>query len=327
MVGEISLQEFLPKKRKVKQKKKFKIKKERALVYLGIILTLFFVVFSFINITKEKVNNWLVKLEELEVGEVTNSVLLDAIVIKEETVLVAPVSGELEALISEGNRIGVSGMVAKVRGGYNSQFDERADYNIIAPTAGLVSYEVDGFEQMLTRENYSQLDLAKLSIDNSSKKIASKSVVDKGEPVGKIINNLQPVNLFVFFAEEKVGQALEQGQKVKLKIGDSSVDMVTAKVIHVEGNGDRGTALLELQEFQEELYYLRKIQVELILEHYRGLIVNERAIIYQHDEPGLMIVDKNNSYKWQPVSVKGQINSDMVISGLNSGTSYIVNPR
>jgi putative membrane fusion protein len=325
-------QEFLTKntrnnKNKIKLRKQ---RKERAilLVITGIILI--FVSLSLINFTKSWIGERLVKLAELEEKELITTVTLTGYILKDESLLFAPVAGQLEIIALEGERIGVGGTVAKITGGYDSKFENRAMQEILAPTAGIVSYEIDGFESILDINSYHELELIKMPEPIKLQHMIINRV-EKGQPVGKIINNLKPVGILVFLEsgeeQEQVQLAVQQNSQAIFKLGDGSLEFVPARLVRANLGENKGMMIFETSGFYQDLYHLRKINLELVLEHYRGLVVGEQALVYEQDKPGLITVDRNNTYIWQPVDITGQIGSELVITGLRKGTNYIKNPR
>ncbi|MDW7675902.1 MAG: HlyD family efflux transporter periplasmic adaptor subunit, partial [Bacillota bacterium] len=201
----------------------------------------------------------------------------------------------------------------------------QANAVIKAPVAGLVSYQIDGLEKILTINNYDQLDWSKLPNQERDLVPSLANHFDRGQPVAKIINNLVPMKLYITLPEPDIDISI--GDALKFKIGDESLELIQGKVIAVEGNLNSRGVLLTLDSFVEEFLNVRQLDLELVLEHYSGLIVEKEALLYENNEPGLMIANRDNTYKWQPVEIIGQIDNKVAISGLAKNTKYISNPR
>ena len=321
-------QDFLKDRRKnqsiVKKRKKLIWRKERTLLFLVILLVVFFMGFSGYNYLSKQIENWLVQIEELSTGEIMRTVPLEALVVRDEKIVYAPFTGSLELAVAEGQRVSVGGILGTVKGGFDSQFTNQQMLPLRAPVAGLVSLQIDGLESILTTGSYKELDLAKLPIDSAATP-ALKEIVERGQPLVKIINNLKPINLIVPFENQDIVD-LAKGEVVNFKWGDSSVELLSARVLDVQTNEDKGVIVLEVGSFVEELLNIRQISLELVLERYSGVIVEESSIVYRLDQPGLMIVDRQRSYQWQEVEIIGQIDSRIAVAGVNAGTKYVKNP-
>lgn|GEM_PF-5032349 len=314
-------------KNRVKLRKQ---KKKRAFLLVIAVIILVFVSHSFINHTKSWIGERLVKLAELGEKELITTVSLTGYILKDESLLFAPIAGQLEIIALEGERIGVGGTVAKITGGYDSKFENKSMQEILSPAAGIISYEIDGLESILDINSYHELELIKMPEPIRLQNMLIHRV-EKGQPVGKIINNLKPIGILVSLEskeeQEQVQLALQQNSQVLFKLGDGSLEHVPARLLRANLGENQGMMIFETNVFYQELYQLRKINLELVLEHYRGLVVSEQALVYEQDKPGLITVDRNNTYLWQPVDITGQIGSELVITGLRKGTNYIKNPR
>jgi putative membrane fusion protein len=325
-------QEFLIKNTRVnKNKIKWKKQRQKQAVLLAVgCLLLIFLALSLINYTKSWVEERMVKLAELEERELIATIALNGYILKDELLFFAPIAGELEIIALEGERISAGGKIANIKGGYDSKFEQRSLKEILAPAAGIVSYEIDGLESILDIKNFHQLELVAIPEPGKSQN-ALINQVEKGQPVGKIINNLKPIVILVFLESEEekkqVQLALQQNSQALFKVGDGSLQFVPVRLLKAHLGTGQGMMFFETNGFYQELYHLRKINLELVLEHYRGLVVDEQALVYEYEQPGLITVGKNSTYSWQPVDVVGQIGSELVITGLKQGTNYVKNPR
>ncbi len=157
------------------------------------------------------------------------------------------------------------------RKGYESQLNSDAEY-VTAPMSGIVSYKVDGFEEMLTPENFSTISVEYLeNLDLKTGKIVATN-----EECGKVIDNFSCYVATISTSEE--AKQAEVGNKVKIRLSNN--EQVSAEITNIIKDNDEKTLLiLKLEEQIEELINYRKISFELIWWDSSGLKVPNQAIV------------------------------------------------
>ena len=157
------------------------------------------------------------------------------------------------------------------RKNYESQLNSGAEY-VKAPISGIVSYKVDGLEDVLTPDNFSSLSKKYLEdLDLKTGKIVATS-----EECGKVIDNFYCYIALVTSSEE--AKQAEVGKKVKVRL--SSNTEVEAEITNIvkEENEDI-LIILKLENQIEELINYRKISFNLIWWSDSGLKVPNQAIV------------------------------------------------
>ena len=154
---------------------------------------------------------------------------------------------------------------------YESQLNSGAEY-VQAPISGIVSYKVDGLEDVLTPDNFSSLSKEYLeSLDLKTGKIVATN-----EESGKVIDNFCCYIATVVSSEE--AKDAEVGKKVKVRLSNNTE--VEAEITNIikEENEDI-LLVLKLQKQIEELINYRKISFDLIWWDDSGLKVPNQAIV------------------------------------------------
>ena len=157
------------------------------------------------------------------------------------------------------------------RKNYESQLNSGAEY-VKAPISGIVSYKVDGLEDVLTPDNFSSLSKKYLEdLDLKTGKIVATS-----EECGKVIDNFYCYIALVTSSEE--AKKAEVGKKVKVRL--SSNTEVEAEITNIvkEENEDI-LIILKLEKQIEEFINYRKISFNLIWWSDSGLKVPNQAIV------------------------------------------------
>lgn len=167
---------------------------------------------------------------------------------------------------------------------YESKLNSGAEY-VKAPISGIVSYKVDGLEEVLTVENFGALSkeyLEKLDLKTGK-------MVATNEEYGKIINNFECYIATVSSSEEAKQAKIEQQVKIRL----SNNEEVMAKITNIiEENDGEVLIILKLTKQVEELINYRKISFDLIWWSRAGLKVPNQAIV---EQDGLKYVVRNRA--------------------------------
>lgn len=152
---------------------------------------------------------------------------------------------------------------------YENQLNSGAEY-LNAPISGVVSYKVDGYEEVLSPNNFSNLSeemLKKLDIKTG------QIVADSTEG-GKIINNFQCYIACVL--DSKEAKTAKLGTKVKIRLPNNLE--VSSSVEYISNEDENVILVLKLTEQVQELVSYRKISFDIIWWSHSGKKVPNGAI-------------------------------------------------
>lgn len=157
------------------------------------------------------------------------------------------------------------------RKGYESQLNSGAEY-VKAPESGIVSYKVDGLEDILTPDNFSSLSKEYLEdLDLKTGKLVATS-----EESGKVIDNFSCYIVTISVSEE--AKNAEVGQKIKVRLSNNTE--IPAEITNIIREHEQETVLiLKIEKQIEELINYRKISFDLIWWDDSGLKVPNQAIV------------------------------------------------
>lgn len=158
---------------------------------------------------------------------------------------------------------------------YENKLNEDSEY-INAPESGIVSYRVDGLEDVLKMENFSQLNKNFLESLN----LKTGQIVAGSEEVGKIIDNYQ-CNI-VFNSNSKEALNAKVGDNIKIRLQNS--DIINAKVQNIinEEDGSKTISINVLKNV-EKINSYRKISFDIIWWDAEGFIIPNEAIKKEDD--------------------------------------------
>lgn len=179
------------------------------------------------------------------------------------------------------------------RTSYENKLNEGAEY-VTAPKSGVVSYRVDGLEDVLSVDGFSKLN--KKFLDDL--KLKTSQVIATSEEKGKIINNFK-CYLACYIKSDKAREA-KIGDKVKIRLPNSKETTATVEYISLEE--DNGVLLVfGLENYVEELISYRKIAFDIIWWSDKGLKVPNSAIV--KDENDISYVVRNRAGYYEKIYV------------------------
>lgn len=152
---------------------------------------------------------------------------------------------------------------------YENQLNSGVEY-LNAPISGVVSYKVDGYEDVLSPKKFSDLS------EETLKKLDIKTgqVVADSLESGKIINNFECYIACIL--NSKQAKEAELGAKVKIRLPNN---VEVSSTIEYISNEDENTILiLKLTEQVQELVSYRKISFDIIWWSHSGKKVPNGAI-------------------------------------------------
>ena len=154
-----------------------------------------------------------------------------------------------------------------------------------APNAGLVSYRIDGTEEILTVNEQKDFSyITKDILDGID--IKSGSIIPINTEQGKIIDCFEAY-IAIYMDTERASFA-EIGEKVQLRIESTSVvDAELCAINQVEGDENSRILVFKIEDDIEKYLEYRRVQIDIIWWEYDGLKISNSAII---EEDGLSYI-------------------------------------
>ncbi|MDD4169115.1 MAG: HlyD family efflux transporter periplasmic adaptor subunit [Desulfotomaculaceae bacterium] len=260
------------------------------------------------------------RVQFLSIQEVTATTSLEGILFKEEKVVTAPVTGQLQFISEDGTRLGVGAKAAQI----TVAEQEFSSLNVFTPTAGIICHHLDGLENILSPGNLDLLDLSHREKLTGKPVVMSKQV-EKGQPLFKIIDNLAPP---VIYAEiPKKDFPLDLADKHGRLSAAWEDQALSIKLREAREQGDRWAGFFLLADYPESLLHYRKVRLTVTTGKLKGLLVPAGAIVYRDDIPGIYMVVKKKA-RWVAVKPEGELNGMVAVAGrgLGEGDRYVSNP-
>ena len=165
---------------------------------------------------------------------------------------------------------------------------------IAATESGIVSYRVDGLEDVLKTDNFNNLNkdfLEKLNLKTGQ-------TVTSSEEMGKIINNYECY--IIFNSDSNEAKETQVGKNIKIRLQNSNI--VKAKVENIKDEEDGSkTITIKITEDVEKLIAYRKISFDIIWWDATGFRIPNDAI---KEQDGLAYVVRNRNGYYNKMLVK-----------------------
>lgn len=172
------------------------------------------------------------------------------------------------------------------RSEYENQLNNGSEY-LKATKAGVVSYRVDGLEEVLTTENFGNLSKK----DLEGLKIKTGQIVSTSNESGKIINNFECYIAFIL--KTKNAEEIKVGDTLKIRL--SNEQKINAKIEYIsKENENENLIVLKIQKSVEELINYRKISFDILWWDVTGLKVPNEAIKQENEDLNYVIRVRNN---------------------------------
>lgn len=190
-----------------------------------------------------------------------------------------------------GKKIGFVGQVTenkeikdliKQREKLENQLKNGTEYQT-APISGIVSYRVDGIEEILSKDKLNGINEQYLN----SLDLKTGQIVSASNECGKVIDNFKCY--IAITMDSKEAMAAKVNDKVKLRIANEEE---IAKIIQINEESGKRTIIFQINKMSEYLMNHRKIELDVIWWDVNGLKVPNQALI---QENGLYYVMRNKA--------------------------------
>ena len=297
----------------------------KALRKLTLLIIATYVIFLTYGFVRDLVVTRLAKAEQVQRGVLQTTVQAKGLLIRNEKIVPAPRTGTLKVIAAEGERVRVGGLVAQV---VVTSLDSKTGetvFNITAPKAGLVSYHLDGLEDIYTPKTIKELDLNKTdTIKTTPLEYTPGSHVEEGKPVLKIVNNLEPVSIIASLSGEL---KLPKGQKkLLISFGSDETGSSQGTLVDQKFRGKTNQILFSIASYDNVLTVPRKLDFKIIAERFEGYVLPASAMVQKEGKDGIFTVYKER-VKWKKVGVVGKVQEKVVISGVTPDIKVILNPE
>lgn len=178
----------------------------------------------------------------------------------------------------------------------NQKLESNTEY-INAPSSGIVSYRVDGLEDVLKSngEDFSYLNQSLL--DGLNLKVGK--IVSTSSEAGKVMDNFKSYVTVVMNSD--LAKSAKVGNNVKIRLSNNTE--VSASISYVSSQNDQGNVIIvfKLDRLPEEFINYRKVTIDIIWWNDSGLKIPNQTIA---KKDGLNYIVENNAGYLTKILVK-----------------------
>ena len=176
---------------------------------------------------------------------------------------------------------------------YEEKLEKDSEY-IKAPRSGIVSYRVDGLEEVLGINNLQNLTSEELE----NLQIKTGKIISTNNEEGKIVNNFECY--IATLLNSNTALEAEVGDKVKISL--PSGEEINAEISNINDEGKQKLIIFKLYNVNNELIQYRKISFNITWWSYSGMKVPNESII--EEDNGLKYVIKKTTTGERKILVK-----------------------
>ncbi|KPU28299.1 hypothetical protein TR13x_02895 [Caloranaerobacter sp. TR13] len=189
---------------------------------------------------------------------------------------------------------------------------KNAKANYYSKNCGIVSYTIDGLEEIYNLKSLSNFTPDKFRIiERNIHKVNNDWEVTLGEPIFKITDNYKWYLVVKLMSESSIDR-LNEGKDVYIKFIEKN-EKIKGKVYKVNKGSNEHIVIFEFDSYLYKFYNERYADVEIITDTYYGLKIPKSAVIKKDGIDGVYIKDISNIVKFKPVKIIGQNDKYIIV--------------
>jgi len=258
-----------------------------------------------IEVNIEEINASLDALLEASILAIEEGDYLKASTLKEDLIL----------RMEKRDRLVANKSLVNNKSSFSQQFvgagdlGEGESLSLYSPYAGIVTFNVDNFEEEFTIEEIYNIDYSIVMNQGIGISSLSNNVIYKNSPVYKLV---EPSTWFLvsIIGKEEIN-SYEEDKVVTVEIDGDSIKGIVADVFE---SGEQGALVIKFTEQFSDFYKLRKVDARIVRENYQGLQVKKNSIITKDEQNGVLILGVDNTATFVPIKVIGYNEEDAVVA-------------
>lgn len=187
--------------------------------------------------------------------------------------------------------------------------------DIFAQRGGVVSYQLDGYEQILNPENIKDFKLKDIKEIIDSINLKSDEKNEETSEGIKIIDNYEWYICSI--VQPEVFEGIKPGKKVKLRFNDFEGVQVNGEIYKVSEAVDDGMLIVtKINEYLDGFYKKRIANVDIIKDYNEGFLVPSDSIVEKDKIKGVYVL-KSGRIKFVPVVVLSSVEGKYLVRNIS----------
>lgn len=249
----------------------------------------------------------------LEAGHIVRG-----IIVRDEKVVAAPITGVLHWKAAEGARLPAGAAAAYIAA------DDGTRHPVLTPRPGIVVTRLDGLEGLLRPQALPDLNVESIYAyaGQPEHRKAEGDNVRQGTILFKMVDNFSWY--FALKLSEEEFAAMAEVKNVMLRFPFAPQDEVAARRRSTYEQKGMNTIILEVREDLPGFFAERFTSAEII-SRTGGIVLPGSALVMRGEERGVYVLE-NSVVRFRPVEVLKVTGNEMAVTGIGSGFRVIANP-
>lgn len=189
----------------------------------------------------------------------------------------------------------------KKRDTLKKQLSENA-INYYSSEAGIVSYKIDGYEEIYSFHNKADYNYSNFKTGNlKTTTIEDSQEVNVGEPIFKIMDNFE---WYMVLKIEDLNDISNYEEGDSILVSNKELDEeFKGSIININKESDKGTILCKFNKGFHKIYDKRFINLNIIRYKHNGFKIPKKSIVEKDNLEGVYIKDISGIIKFKPVEI------------------------
>lgn len=266
---------------------------------------------------------------EAEYQSYTSSAAAEALVIRGEHLISAPTAGYFKPYVEEGSKVAAGSAI----GAMTNDPDGEGSTQVYSGTySGTVSFQMDGWEDILNAEDLGSTDRSALIklYQEGSVQANSDNTIDStasGRTVAKIVDNFQGCHVLLWL-DEPPHQFVNDGCAVFTYETDGSDSSPIKAQVEENGMLDDGRyyLMLNVSATVTEMMELRHLDCTLHGETVSGILLPEESVVTDGSgQAGVWIV-RDGQLEYCPINISGRFENSYFTNDIEEHTLIVTVP-
>lgn len=189
-----------------------------------------------------------------------------------------------------------------------------------AENAGVVSYKVDGLEEVYSEEKIPEIDYEYIRENPYKGQRGQQNTVETGDPLYKIIDNFS--YYLAIPIDDMTLLDVEEGDSIELLV--NSRTGLKGIIYRINKSESTGVIIVKLKDKLSELGYDRLLDTSIILDKISSYVISTKSVVEVNNQPGVYIREINGLVKFRPISIVNQGDIDTIVE-MGDEQGYIEN--
>ncbi|WP_394274047.1 HlyD family efflux transporter periplasmic adaptor subunit [Peptoniphilus lacydonensis] len=185
------------------------------------------------------------------------------------------------------------------------------NYSYLAEFSGIVSYKIDGNEKHFKLDNLDKFTYKYLNKNYDFKNIEMETQVKKGDPLFKIINNLNWKLACTIIDVSQISN-YNIGDSVKIQIPD--MQDIYGRVERINKDSNHAVIIVNLDRYFENMYSNRIHEGKIIVNKTKVFEIPKSTLIERNNLIGVYVEEIKGLVKFVPVDIISESNESVFIN-------------